>query len=333
MIYPQFPQTGETIGICAPSAGVGHKLDSFDESLSAIASLGYNIKETASVRVDSLRPASGKVRAEEFHALMSDNDVRSIIAATGGEYDYEVLPYLNKNIISSNPKWFCGYSDPTNIMYYMTTALDIATIYGFNAGSFDWSPLHEYQKNALAVLSGNIVTQHSYELWDSNKDWSEVKLDTPVRWDLYVPGQAAACVDEFEVTGRIIGGCTDVIAKLIGTPFDGTASFTERYADDGFIWYFDTFEMNANALYLTMLQMKLAGFFRNAKAIIFGRVMLPAGSTEEEFVDNLRLAFDDIPFIWGADIGHTKPAMTMINGAIGHLRCRDGAAVIEQELI
>ena len=330
MLYPKFPKKGDIIGICAPSAGVGHKLDSFDQSLSAIKDAGYGIKETASVRVNAVRPASGRTRADEFHALISDPDVAAVIAATGGEYNYEVLPFLDADLIRNNPKWFCGYSDPTNIEYYMTTVLDIATIYGVNAGSFDWSPLHEYQENALAIIGGNIVTQHSYDLWDSTRDWSEVHMDTPVRWDVYCPGEEGPHSDKLEFSGRIIGGCTDIITKLIGTPYDGTRGFIEKYKEDGFIWYFDTFEMNANNLYLTMLQMKYAGYFENAQAIIFGRVMYPCGSEDQEYIELLKLVFPDIPFIWGADIGHTKPAMTLINGALGTLTCASASAFLVQ---
>ena len=329
MIYPEFPHAGDVIGICAPSAGVGHKIESFELSLDALRERGYEIRETASVRVDSIRPASAGQRAAEFHSLLSDSGVRSIIAASGGEYNFEVLPFLDVDLIASQPKWFCGYSDPTNILYYMTTKLDIASIYGFNAGSFDWRPLHEFQTNALDILGGNIVNQHSYEFWDSTRDWENINLDTPVSWDLYLPSEENPHKEAFDASGRIIGGCTDIIGKLIGTPYDGTANFLSRYSDDGFIWYFDTFDMSANLLYLTMLQLKYAGYFENAKAVIIGRVMFPGESTDEEYIELLKLAFDDIPFIWGADIGHTKPAMTMINGAIGELHCENGAADIK----
>lgn len=334
MIYPVFPKSGDTIGICAPSAGVGHKLESFDLSLDSIKEHGFKVVETASVRSIGERSAEASVRANEFHSLLTDSSVRTIIAATGGDYNYEVLPYINEELIRSNPKWVCGYSDPTNILYYMTTKLDIATIYGVNAGSFDWQPLHEYQKNALDIISGDLVDQHSYEFWDSTRDWENVALDTPVSWDAYFPGESEPNTRNLDVSGRIIGGCTDIISKLIGTPYDGTADFIERYADDGFIWYFDTFDMSADILYLTMLQFKYAGYFKNARAVIMGRVMFPGESTDAEYVERLQRVFTDTntPFIWGADIGHTKPAMTMINGAIGKLHCSNGKCALMSDI-
>ena len=49
MIYPRFPKEGETIGICAPSAGVGGKLASFELSLETLHEAGYRTKETENV--------------------------------------------------------------------------------------------------------------------------------------------------------------------------------------------------------------------------------------------------------------------------------------------
>ena len=46
MIYPSFLTNGSTIGICAPSAGAGKDLESFDACLDTLKQQGYNIKET-----------------------------------------------------------------------------------------------------------------------------------------------------------------------------------------------------------------------------------------------------------------------------------------------
>lgn len=334
MFYPKFPKEKEIIGICAPSSGVGHKIESFDLSLDSIKERGFDIIETDAVRVNNIRPASGKVRADEFHSLLQNPDIKMIIAASGGEYCFEMLPYLNADIIKNNAKWFCGYSDPTNIEFYMTTKLDIATIYGFNAGSFDWRPLHKFQETALSFMCGDVVAQNSYDKWDSDRDYENIKLDTDVSWDLYLPNFKVPNSDkDFEVTGRLIGGCTDIIANLIGTPYDGSKDFVERYRKDGCIWYFDTFDMNSEQLYFKLLQFRYAGMFDTAKVIIIGRVMYPGNSTDNDFIEAIQMAIPDTPFIWGADIGHTKPSMTLINGSLAHLHCKNSKANLEFKLV
>ena len=52
MKYPKFlNENNNTIGACAMSSGVGHKLDSFDESMDYIQSFGFHIVESSSVRM------------------------------------------------------------------------------------------------------------------------------------------------------------------------------------------------------------------------------------------------------------------------------------------
>ncbi len=330
MQYPKFPSkaSNSVIGICAPSAGVGHKLESFDCSLDSIRSLGFNLLEEGKVRVDSLRPDTGSNRGYYFNELVSNPDVDMIISASGGEFCFEVLPYIDISGFAASPKWVCGASDPTSILYYLTTACDIATIYGFNAGTFDWRPLHPFQERALSIIQGDIVEQTSFDKYDNIRDYSkdDITLNGDVYWELY------NCKgSKLEVDGRLIGGCIDVLANMPGTPFDYTREFLDRYADEGIIWYFDPFEMNPISLHLQLLRLKYAGWFKNTKAVIIGRIMFDGGYESKDFVELLKEDFD-CPFIFNADIGHVKPCMTMINGAVAHLCCEDGKGKISMKL-
>lgn len=329
MRYPKFPKAGDTIGICAPSAGVGHKLESFDTSLETLRSQGYHIQETASVRTDNIRSASGPARGKELTTLFQDKSIAAILSASGGDFAPEMLPYVDWKQIQENPKWLAGASDPTNLLYPITTNLDIATLYGFNAGTFDWRPLHPFQKNMLQILKGNLIPQQSFDYYDASKDFGgENVLDTPVYWDSRIQGAPR----EVAFSGRIIGGCIDCISKLIGTPYDGTSKFLERYQSEGILWYFDPFAMTAETLYLTLLQMKYCGYFQGAAGILFGRVMFNGGSTDDEYIELISRCFD-IPIVWNCDIGHVKPCMTLINGAFGHVHVKDGKGTIQMELL
>ena len=339
MIYPKFPEQGSSLGICAPSAGVGHKIKLFDKSLAALKSAGFDIIETASVRNDNIRSADAKTRGKEFNFLVNNPDVEMIVSAAGGDYNIEMLPYLDMETLVNYPKWIAGASDPTNIMYYVTTKLDIATMYGFNAGSFDWDTLHEFQNNSFELMRGNTIKQYSFDKYDSNTDFSisDIVLEGDVNWQLSMPGideiidrSSPSESPKLIVEGRLIGGCIDCIAKLIGTPYDGTRYFVKKYPRK--IWFLDNFAMTSFDLYLTMMQMKYCGYFKGTKAIVFGRTMFPDKS-DEEYIAQLRQAIPDIPFIWNADIGHVKPCFTVINGAYGRVTCAQGKGTLEQALV
>lgn len=359
MIYPKFPEDGDVIGICAPSAGVGEKEAWFDLSLETLMDAGFEVVETESVRNEDCPSAPAPVRGAEFNELFADDDVAMVMSAAGGDYNIEMLPYIDQELVRKNPKWFAGYSDPTTIEMLLTTVLDIATIYGVNAGAFDWRPLHEFQYNALSVMKGELPVQTSYDMWSSGRFDEEVLMeeffdeeeldeenidealfnlhimDTPVEWILLRGSKGELCEEyELDVTGRLIGGCVDVIDWMAGTPYEDINGFCERYKDDGFIWFFDNFECNPMSLMYIMRKFRMMGYFDHAKVVIFGRTCFPGEATDVDYLEQLERVFGDmdVPVIWGADIGHTKPSFTLINGAIGHLTFDNGEATLSMEL-
>lgn len=323
MIYPSFLKKNDTIGICAPSAGVGKKIESFEKSLSKLKQEGYNILETKNVRIFNERGGTAQQRGDELNSLFENDTVNFVMAAAGGDFLDEMLPYISFQTLQQHPKWILGASDPTSILYPYTTMCDVATMYGCNAGSFDITPLPDYLQTCLAFLSGNLIEQTSYKAYQNAKPW-EVEgycPDTPSHWQ--------ATVENLSVSGRCIGGCIDSLKDIIGTKFDTTHKFIEKYKSDGFIWYFDNFALSAENLYRTLLQMQYAGWFENTKAILIGRTLLPSSETGMDYEESIHRAFQTIPVLYNADIGHTNPSMTMINGAILHLQYQNNSASLK----
>ena len=327
MKYPKFLNNNDLIGVTAMSAGVGRYNDSFDLSIKNLNNNGFLVTETESVRVDNFVSNTGEIRAKELDELVCNSDVKMIICACGGDFALEMLPFVNGDNILNNPKWIMGASDPTSLLYYVTTKLDIATMYGFNAGSFDIKNLHESNKICFEYLKGNLVKQNNYELYESNRSSRTIEcynLDMPVIYE-NINGS-------MNVTGRIIGGCIDVLKDLIGTKYDGTHEFIEKYKSDGIIWYFDNFALSSDNFYRTLIQMREAGWFSYTKGIIVGRIMYPEVNFDLTYQDAIKKAITDIPVIFNADIGHVAPKMTIINGAIVHVACSNGKGSIEFEL-
>jgi muramoyltetrapeptide carboxypeptidase LdcA involved in peptidoglycan recycling len=70
-----------------------------------------------------------KARAEDVNRAFADPSIKTIIATIGGIDQIRILPYLDKEIIKSNPKIFMGYSDCTNLHLYLWN-LGIISFYG-----------------------------------------------------------------------------------------------------------------------------------------------------------------------------------------------------------
>jgi hypothetical protein len=186
--------------------------------------------------------------------------------------------------------------------------------------SIGLEPLPKFLKVPLAIISGSIPVQKSYSKWMKTPGFlaEEVVFDTPVRWK--------STQGDIEVSGRCIGGCIDVLKDLIGTKFDGAKKFVRKYKDEGIIWYFDTFSLSAEVFYRTLVQMRYAGWFEGTRAVIVGRVLFESSETGMSYEDAIHLAFPEIPVLYQADVGHTLPHMTMINGAVLHLTYRNKKA-------
>lgn len=324
MIYPKFLKANDTIGICALSAGCGDKIAEFEDSLAVLKKEGYKVKESPSVRSVKKVAAGARKRSQELDEMILDKDVDVIMLAAGGDLQIETMPHINFEHIKENPKWLCGLSDPTNLLYPVTTGLDIATIYGFNGGGYN-SEYHKEQINNLKYIKGDLIKQTSYKKYTSFLDLikgNDIQKD--VKW--------LGSKEEMNLKGRCIGGCIDAIAKLVGTKYDHTNEFIERYKDDGIIWYFDNFALSAYNMYLTLLQFKYAGYFKHCKGVLIGRTAFESNQDSDvinSYAQAYKKALKGIPYIYEMDIGHTKPRMTMINGALIDVKYKDNKGSIK----
>lgn len=345
MIYPKFLKKGDVIGICAPSNGISERKEIFfEKSLENLKKEGYQIKETASVR-SGLKPSNtAEIRGKEFNELLADENVKFIWAATGGDFMNQMLAFVNEDLLKKNRKWFAGYSDPTSLLFHITTNFDIATIYGNNAGSFDMEHLHPSLQNTLEIVKGNLVKQESFEFCEKN-----IKSETGATWieDDIPPEEKIkrgySLPEKVEwktpngpvdIEGRLIGGCIDCLNYMIGTRFDGTQKFIQKYENEGVIWYFDNFALKAEELYFALWNMKEAGWFEHVKGFVFGRTLFEGTNLELSYEDAIQMALGkEIPIIMEADVGHVAPKFTIINGAIGHFQAKEGKGSFQMKLL
>lgn len=338
MIYPRFLRQGDNIGITALSSGIENDDLGFDVSLSHLKDEGYNLIEMPCTRTGLTPSADAITRANEFNELVKREDIDLIYNASGGDFLLEILPYINDTNIedtikNGKTKWIVGYSDPTTLLYYLTTRFDIATIYGTNAGSLAQKNLHISLRNALNIIKGEIPIQKSfgvcqrasYEEIEANGD-NDYILNSKEEWKI--------SNGEVNIEGRIIGGCIDVLQFLIGTRFDYTKQFIQKYKDDGIIWYFDNYALKAEDLFYALWNMKEAGWFEYAKGFVFGRTRYEGTFLDVTYEEMVKRALgSDIPIIMEADIGHVKPTFSLINGSIAHFTANNGSGTFEMKLV
>lgn len=336
MIYPKFLGEGSKIGILAPSDGIKKEIDyiRLDNGIDQLEKRGFKIIETSLVRQSS-QGRSGSVlqRIKDLERLYGDDEVELIIAAKGGNFLMELLPKLDFNLIKENPKWFQGFSDNTNLNFTITTNLDIATVYGCNFKDFGMEKWHEALVNNIDILMGREVIQKSFSYYEDKY------YDNITGLEGYVQGKPVLWRNLAEelgstITGRMLGGCLDVLISLVGTKYDKATEFVNRYKEDGIIWYLESYALNSANLAIGLWQLKEAGWFENVKGFVFGRPAFfeeEMGITYDEAVLSV-LKELQVPIFMDTDIGHKAPQFTVINGSIGTVTCIDGKGSLKQEL-
>lgn len=341
MIYPANLEKGFNIGVTATSSGFDNEADyrRLDSAIAHFKERGYPVIVTPNVRTCCKgRSSDGRTRAGELTELVKDSAVRAIFAASGGDFLVEMLPYLDFEVIKDNPKWVQGFSDTTGLTFVITTNLDIATLYSYNFSSFGMANWHSSLSDNLLMLEGKDITQNSFEKYQDGyypriTGLEEFVLEKEVRWDILLPDQYREN-REIHIQGRILGGCMDCLLNLVGTRYDKTAAFAERYRKDGILWFLESYSLNSEEIVRGLWQLREAGWFKHAAGFIFGR---PAMFDTHYDISYKEAAYSvlgemGVPMIFDADIGHQPPVFTMINGALAAVKYNDnkGAIIFER---
>lgn len=336
MLIPEFLKQGDLIGVPAPSDGSNYfeKEKRFLNAKKRLEDLGYQVKLSDNI-FNSVRGRSSSAikRANEINDMFKDKNIKIMLCAAGGDFLIEILPYIDYNLIKNNPKWLIGFSDPTGLLYSITTKCDIATIYGTNFGNLGSKELDKSQENFLEIIKGNLLTEHSYDLYEETRleritGLEGYNLTEKVIWKTLDNKDVV-------VTGRIIGGCLDVISSIAGTKYDGIKEFNYKYKDDGLIWYFDNCELSFEETIRVLFKLHELDYFRYTKSIIFGRF----GSNQTSYDYTVKTCLEDsiisklnIPIIYDTDFSHKGPCLNIINGVITTIEVKNNKGLITFKL-
>lgn len=335
--YPKSVVEKDTIGITAISSMANHqKVNLAEENL---RNLEFEILETENVKTNyKLVSSSGKERAKQFMELWKNEKVSHIIAARGGEFSMEMIPYLHEyrdELIKASPKWMQGYSDTSLINFYLATNFNIATIHAQNLGDYSMKIMHKSLIDTLNMVKlgrNDEYTQESFDKYAGIEDTDD--LGASYNLVHKTEYKNLNLEENIKFEGRMIGGCIDVIKTIIGTPYDNTQKFCLQF-DEGMIWYLENCEMSVPDLYRALWQMREAGWFKNVNGFLIGRTMSSKSVGEYTYLEALKdsIGILNVPIIYDVDIGHVPPQITCINGSYGEFEYKNDKGVLKQKYI
>jgi muramoyltetrapeptide carboxypeptidase len=334
MRFPRPLAPGDRIAVTSPSSGVGvESRPRLEFALQWLRDRGFEVVVGECMSGDQVRSAPAAQRAAEVVDFLCDPDVAAVVPPFGGELAIDLLDVIDwDRLAAAEPTWLVGWSDLSTLLVPLTTRIGWATAHGWNLMDTPLAPPDGLAHwTDLLATTGEVVQRspgRTREGWGDSRvpDTTEMTLDRATDWVVLGGG-------EVDVSGRLIGGCLEVLSPLAGTPYADIPAFGRAHADEGLLVYVEACEQGAYDVCRILHGLRLAGWFEHANAVLVGRTPAPDAPdlTQLEAVQET-LGGLGVPVIAQMDIGHTQPFLPLVNGAAARVVVRDGVREVAQTL-
>ncbi len=282
---------GDTVGLVSP-AGVTYEQVQVDIIKETLGVLGLKMK--AGQRMQNrwgYFAGTDEERAADINAMFADEEVDGIFALHGGWGSARVLPLIDFDLVSSNPKIFLGYSDITALLLAFYARAGLVTFHGPN-GNSRWNEFSvEYVRRLM--FRGEVFD------YVNPVDKEDTLVSVTNRIRTINPGKAR---------GKLVGGNLTVLTSIIGS---------EMLPDwEGHILFLEDIGEAVYRVDRMLTQMKLAGILDKIDGFVFGRCTdCKADSGYSSFTLNEVLDQHikplGIPSWTGSMIGHIEKKFTL----------------------
>ena len=325
--FPAPLRPGDLIAVTSPSSGVAARhRDRLDFAVATLRKRGYDVAVGSCMDGATHVSASATERAAELTSFLTDPHIRAVIPPWGGETAIDLVPLLDWNAIgAAEPTWFVGFSDISTLITPMTLLTGVATLHGNNlmdtpydvpAPLLSWLDIATMPTDSsFTQASAGVYRAGTWDDWTAHPDVTNHTYNGAGSWIRLDPGS-----EPVDVTGRLVGGCIETLCNLAGTPFADVGRFASKYAPEGLIVYVEAAGDDAATICRNLHGMRLAGFFRTARAVLVGRTSAddhPHLTQREAVLDALGCL--DVPIIADVECGHVPPYLPIVNGALGRL--------------
>jgi muramoyltetrapeptide carboxypeptidase LdcA involved in peptidoglycan recycling len=333
--FPRPLAPGDTIAVTAPSSGVAETMrPRLEVALQSLRDRGFEVVVGACMSGDVVRSAPKEERAAELVDLLCDPAVAAVVPPWGGELAVDLVDQLDwERLAAAEPTWLVGWSDLCTVLLPITLRLDWATLHGWNLMDTPLAAPEGLRHWTDVASATGEVTQRSpgrftptWPDYGARPEVTEMVLDQPTRWEVLGGG-------DVEMSGRLVGGCVEVLSPLAGSPYADVPAYGRAHADEGLLVYVEVAEHGAYDACRELHGLRLAGWFEHANAVLVGRTQ----GADARDLSQLEAVADalgglGVPVITQMDIGHTQPNLSLVNGASATVRVSGELQELTQRL-
>lgn len=263
-----------------------------------------------------------KARAEDLMNAFKDPTIKGIISNIGGSESIRLLPYIDFDIIRSNPKVFIGYSD-TTVTHLVCHKAGISSFYG-PAILMDFAENVEMHEYTVEALNKTLFTNEVIGEIKPAAEWTSDRLEWVVenkntKRNMYPNSGYELLQGNGVVQGTLIGGCIEVLEFAKGTALWPN----DAYWKDS-ILFFETSEEMPEPTYIEywLRNYGAQGILQKAKGIIFGKPLKE--KYYEEYKESIlkimkELDLTNLPILYNLNFGHTEPKFVLPYGALAEI--------------
>lgn len=324
---PNKLKIGDEIRVIAPSRSFNLlNQETIDIATNRLEELGFKVTFGKNIKNqidDNYFCASIEDRIEDLHDAFKDKNVKAILTVIGGFNVNQILDYIDYDLIKTNPKIICGFSDITALLNAITAKTGLVTYYGPHYSSFGMKKGFDY---TLDYFKKMFMENEDIEIEDS-KQWSDEAWFINQEERNFFENEGRITINDGDAEGTIIGGNLCTLNLLQGTEYmpelDNTILLIEddEMAGKEFLREFDR---NLQSLLHCYKNKRLKG-------IIIGRAQLVNEMNFEKWNSLIKTKkeLDNIPVIINTDFGHTTPIFTFPIG--GYIQIRNNKIMIKNK--
>ncbi len=193
-MVPQALETGDTIAIIAP-AGQIRNTAALKQGISILKGMGFEVKLPTNLWPGkSYLADTDRNRAQEFHRMWADPEIKALMALRGGFGSLRMLPFLDPEMIKKENKLLIGFSDITVLHAALQQSNKLITLHGPMLTS-----LADLSQESLQRFHASLLGK-----WDRalNESGVEVLRHGP------------------PVCGKLLGGNLSSLISILATPMD-----------------------------------------------------------------------------------------------------------------
>jgi muramoyltetrapeptide carboxypeptidase len=274
IIQPASLNPGGKIGIIAPASSFNR--EAFERGCQSLRRLGYEPVFSDDIFDRDLYFAgSAERRLREFESMVRRDDVAMLLGVRGGYGSNYLLERLNFELFTQHPKIILGCSDLTSLLTAIADRTGLVSFHG--------------------PMLAKDIADGSFE----KSSWSNA-LAAAASWT--IPTEDAEVLKPGRAQGRLYGGCLSLLVASLGTDFE--------IQTDGSLFFIEDIAEKPYQIDRMLMQLRLAGKFRNVRGFIFGEMheCVQPGKQEytlQEVIARVLKEYN-VPVVYGVRSGHVS---------------------------